>query len=50
MHMDLEVNAPVIIGSIPLRSTFSDFGRGISENEERVTGNPVFEAYPELRT
>ena len=48
--MDLEVKAPVIIGSIPLRSTFSDFGRGIPENEEQATGNPVFEAYPELRT
>ena len=50
MHMDLEVKAPIIIGSIPLRSTFSDFGKeGVEDIEEQETGNPIFEAYPDLR-
>ena len=48
--MDLEVKAPIIIGSIPLRSTFSDFGKeGVEDIEEQETGNPIFEAYPDLR-
>ena len=47
--MDLEVKAPIIIGSIPLRSNFSDFGNGISENQEQETGNPILQAYPDLR-
>ena len=48
--MDLEVKAPIIIGSIPLRSTFSDFGKeGVEDIEELETGNPIFEAYPDLR-
>ena len=47
--MDLEVKAPIIIGSIPLRSTFSDFGQVASENQEQKYGNPIFESYPDLR-
>ena len=50
MHMDLEVKAPIIIGSIPLRSTFSDLGKeGVEDIEDQETGNPIFEAYPDLR-
>ena len=47
--MDLEVTAPIIIGSIPLRSTFSDFSHGDSEYQQQESGNPFFQAYPDLR-
>ena len=48
MHMDLEVTAPIVIGSIPLRSTFSDFSHG-AEYQQQESGNPFFQAYPDLR-
>ena len=47
--MDLEVTAPIVIGSIPLRSTFSDFSHGGSEYQQQESGNPFFQAYPDLR-
>ena len=51
MHFDLEVEAPIIIGSIPLLSSFSNFGHGDSEDQEQEPENPVLETYqyPDLR-
>ena len=49
MHRDLEVIAPIIIGSIPLRSSFSNLGHGGSEYQQQESGNPFFQAYPDLR-
>ena len=47
MHLDLEVDAPIVIGSIPLRSTFSNFS--VAEYQQQEPGNPFFQAYPDLR-
>ena len=49
MHMDLEVTAPIVIGSIPLRSCFSNFSHGGAEYQQQESGNPFFQAYPDLR-
>ena len=51
MHFDLEVEAPIIIGSIPLLSSSSNVGHGDSEDKEQEPQNPVPETYqyPDLR-
>ena len=51
MHMDLEVIAPIVIGSIPLRTSFSNFsyGHGGVEYQRQQSTNPSFQAYPDLR-
>ena len=51
MHFDLEVEAPIIIGSIPLLSSSSNVGHGDSEDKEQEPQNPVTETYqyPDLR-
>jgi len=48
MHMDLEVMAPIVIGSIPLRNSFSNLGHSGSEYQQQESGNPFFQAYPDL--
>ena len=51
MHFDLEVEAPIIIGSIPLLSSSSNVGHGDSEDNEQEPKIPVPETsqYPDLR-
>ena len=51
MHFDLEVEAPIIIGSIPLLSSSANVGQGDSEDKEQEPQNPVPETsqYPDLR-
>ena len=43
LHRDLVVHAPIIVGSIPLRSTFQDF---IGEKREDV--DTPLQMYPDL--
>merc|ERR1712241_383433 len=43
MHMDLEVMAPIVIGSIPLRNSFSNLGHSGSEYQQQESGNPFFQ-------
>ena len=51
MHFDLEVEAPIIIGSIPLLSSSSNFGHGDPEDHEQEPQNTILETYqnPDLR-
>ena len=50
LHRDLVVRSPIIVGSVPLRSTFSNFEMGAAKHKEDATpSNSLFRIYPDLR-
>ena len=53
LHRDLVVAAPIIVGSIPLQSTFSNFDMGATKQKEveslETSFNNLLQIYPDLR-
>jgi len=47
LHRDLVVHAPIIVGSVPLCSTFQNFIGNIYK-ENRADSNTLFQMYPDL--